>query len=321
MTVDVHAHFTDRAYIEALVDLHGLHATPGDADQVLLRKGTTSYTWFRDSFFDVDEGLRRMDRLGIATRILSLSTPSVYDWPVPAQVVVARAVNEALARHCAAHPDRFKGLATLPLADVSASIAELRRCVDELGFVGMAIGSNVGGLPLNAPGFDALWAEVDKCRLPVVEHPMFPLGSAHLDEFELPLRVGFVYDTTTAATRMIYGGVFERFPNFPFVLAHTGGALLTILERLDNGYRLFPDCRKYISKLPSEYAKGLYYDTCCFSQPTLMLALELVGVERLMWGSDDPFISADTAHVDRLPISAEDKAMILTTNARRIFRF
>ena len=117
---------------------------------------------------------------------------------------------------------------------------------------------------------------------------------------------------------MIYAGIFERYPNFPYIMAHTGGALLTILERLDNGYRIFPDCRKYITRLPSEFAKHLYYDSCSFFGPALRMAHELVGADHILWGSDDPYIGADTKHVDDLPISAEDKAKILGGNAARL---
>jgi aminocarboxymuconate-semialdehyde decarboxylase len=102
-------------------------------------------------------------------------------------------------------------------------------------------------------------------------------------------------------------------------MAHTGGALLMALARLDNGYRLFPDCRRYINKLPSEYAKRLYYDTTAFDEKALSFALDTIGPQHLLFGTDDPFIAADTSHVTKLPISAADKKQILGANAARIF--
>jgi aminocarboxymuconate-semialdehyde decarboxylase len=139
-----------------------------------------------------------------------------------------------------------------------------------------------------------------------------------MGEFELPLRVGLIFDTTLVAARLIYGGVFERYPNFPYIMAHTGGATILLFERLDNGFRLFPDCRKYISKLPSEYGKRLYYDTCAFGEPALMLAIGSVGAAQLLFGTDDPFIGSDSKHVDRLPIGEADKARILGGNAAQM---
>jgi aminocarboxymuconate-semialdehyde decarboxylase len=205
------------------------------------------------------------------------------------------------------------------MGDVKASLDELKRAIDVLGLVGVAMGSNIAGAPLNHPDFEPLWGEINARKLPVVEHPMLPLGTEHMDEFELPIRVGFMYETTTALTRMIYAGIFERYADFPFIVAHTGGALLTLLERLDNGYRIFPDCRKNISRLPSEYARQLYYDTCCFFGPALMSARDIVGSQRLLWGSDDPFIGADLSHVESLAIPDEEKALILGDNAAKIF--
>jgi aminocarboxymuconate-semialdehyde decarboxylase len=112
--------------------------------------------------------------------------------------------------------------------------------------------------------------------------------------------------------------VFERYPNFPYIMAHTGGATILMFERLDNGYRLFPDCRKYINKLPSEYGKRLYYDTCSFGEAALMLAVGSVGPSQILFGTDDPFIGADTKHVTRLPITDDAKAAILGGNAMRM---
>ena len=319
MKIDVHAHIVDRTYLEALTGLMGLTTSQGGVGQTLLRHGRSTVAWFRDDFFDPGARIRQMDSQGVDLRILSLSSPGVTEWPAAEQAAIARRVNDAVASICRAHPDRFRGLASLPMGDPAASLAEMERALGLPGMVGLAVGSHVGGMPLNDPSLEPLWAAIDTGRVPVVEHPMTPLGAGHMDEFELPLRVGFVYETTTALARMIYGGVFERYPNFPFVVAHTGGALLTVLERLDNGYRLFPDCRQHISRLPSEYAKALYYDTCSFYAPTIMQAHAILGADRLLWGADDPFIGADTAHVDSLPLPAEERAQILGGNAARLF--
>jgi aminocarboxymuconate-semialdehyde decarboxylase len=184
---------------------------------------------------------------------------------------------------------------------------------------GVVIGSNIDGLQLDNPKLDPIWARIDELRLPVFEHPMFPDNSAGFEGFELPLRLGLIFNTTLAATRLIYSGIFERYPNFPYIMAHTGGALLMALERLDNGYRLFPDCRRFITKLPSEYAKRLYYDTTAFVEKALTFALDAVGPSQLLFGTDDPFIDADTSHVTKLPIGSADKKRILSGNAARLF--
>ena len=316
--IDIHAHIVERRYVEELIELLGLTASEGRPGQTLLRRDGKTFAWYRDQMFDVDHRLREMDEKGIDMRMLSLSAPNVYVWPTETQIEVARRLNDATAAMCRAHPDRFAGFASLPMKDPEAALIELTRAVEELDMAGVMIGSNIDGAALNDGAFEPVWERINALKLPVFEHPMFPAETADMEEFELPLRVGFVFDTTLCVTRLIYAGVFERYPDFPYIMAHTGGTLLMLLERLDNGYRLFPDCSEHISKPPSEFAKNLYYDSCSFFEPALMMAHGFVGPERILWGSDDPFINADTSHVDSLPISDTDKSLILGGNAARL---
>lgn len=318
MIIDIHAHIVDPTYMEQLRKVLGLVPQHTDDGKTLYRHNGYTIAWERPDMYDIDHRLREMDRKGIDIRVLSLSTPNVYCWPEAEQIGVTRQINDATAALCRAHPDRFVGLGSLPLANVDASLEELDRCIGELGMKGVMIGSNIDGVALNDGRFEPLWARLNELRLPVYEHPMFPKDTTGLGEFELPLRVGLIFDTTLVATRLIYGGVFERYPDFPYIMGHTGGALLMLLARLDNGYRLFPDCREFISKLPSEYAKRLYYDTCSFDPESLMFAHRQVGAEHILFGTDDPFIDADTGHVERLPIPDSDRKTILGDNAARL---
>lgn len=319
MNVDVHAHIVDRKYLDDLISTLGLETESTDDGKRLFRRNGCTIAWSRPDMFDADQRLIEMDKKDIAVRILSLSAPNVYLWDEVDQVAAARHINDALSKLCRQHPDRFIGLASLPLKDVERSLAELERCIHELGMKGVIIGSNIDGLQLDDPKLDPIWARINELRMPVFEHPMFPNNTAGFEGFELPLRLGLIFDTTLSATRLIYSGVFERYPDFPYIMAHTGGALLMALARLDNGYRLFPDCRRYIKKLPSEYAKRLYYDTTAFGEEALSFALNTVGAQQILFGTDDPFIDADTSHVSKLPISATDKKQILGGNAARIF--
>ena len=319
MKIDIHSHMFDRRYFEAMWQDFKLERSTTPQGQTLMRRDGYTYMWYREVFFDIEHRLRVMDKQGIDMRVLSLSSPNVYDWRGKRQVEIARLMNDATAAIVRAHPDRFAGVGNLPLDDIELSLAELDRITGELGLHGVMIGSNIAGMQLNDKRLEPVWAKIDALRLPVFEHPMFP-PNIKKEEFELPLRLGFVFDTTTAATRLIYSGVFERYPNFPYILAHTGGALLPLLQRLDNGYHLFPDCREHIKKLPSEYAKNLYYDTASFYGPMITMAHGIVGPDRIMWGSDEPMIGDDTSLIDGLPLPAADKAKIVGGNAARIFK-
>lgn len=318
MRIDVHAHVVEQSYLAALTDILGLERVDA-GDKLLLRKDGHTVAWTQPDMFDIATRLRDMDKKQVDVQLLSLSTPNVYPWAGTQQIAVARAINDHTAGICRAHPDRFRGLASLPMSDIEAALAELARSCDELGMTGIAIGSNLAGVPLNHASLEPLWQEIDRRRLPLFMHPMFPVNTAGMDEFELPLRIGFPFDTTTAATRLIYGGVLERYPNLTFILAHTGGTLLTLLERLDNGYRLFPDCRKYITRPPSTFARRFYYDTASFFAPAIMMAHATVGADRLLFGTDNPFISGGAEHVLDLPLGHDDKTAILGGNAATLF--
>ena len=174
MKIDIHAHIVDQRYIEALKSTLNLETQQTADGKTLFRHNGYTMAWSRDDMFDIGERLRQMDRKQIDLRVLSLSTPSVYLWDAVAQIQVTRDINDALARICRQHPDRFAGLASLPLKNVEASLVELDRAVNELGMKGVAIGSNIDGAALDEPRFEPLWARIDALRLPVFEHPMFP---------------------------------------------------------------------------------------------------------------------------------------------------
>lgn len=320
MRIDVHAHFTTRSYYDELEQMPGITVERRDAGVHFLKRKGSNWLPFWDRMFDPDDLIRDMDAKAIDLRILSLSTPSVYEFDAATRIRVAREQNDALIARIARDPDRLRGVVTLPLPDVEASLAELERVYAAPGMVGLALGSNLDGVALSDPRLEPLWQCLDALRYPVVEHPMVPTFVGAMDEFALGVRVGFLYDTSLALARMIYAGVFERYPNMPFVVAHTGAAFVDLLERLDNGYRNYADCRQHITKLPSEFAKKFWYDTCSFFPPFIEMVAGIVGTGRMMFGTDYPFIDRDDAHVSALSFDATDKKAILGGNAKALFR-
>src|SRR5215472_7736588 len=149
MTIDIHGHFVDPHYLDELQRVMRLEVEKTSDGKTLMRHNGYTLAWTRPDMFDMDHRLRDMDAKGIATRVLSVSTPGVYPWRGDAQVAMTRHVNDMLAKDCRAHPDRFIGFASLPLHDIDASLAEIDRATAELGMKGVAIGSNIDGPPLN----------------------------------------------------------------------------------------------------------------------------------------------------------------------------
>ena len=139
----------------------------------------------------------------------------------------------------------------------------------------------------------------------------------------MPL-VGFLFDTTLAASTLVFSGVAQRFPRINWVLSHLGGAIPYLAERLDRGYRAFKECRANISKPPSEYLKGWYYDTVNFDKNALELAVKFAGAGHVLAGSDYPHaigsIPAMIEALNSLVIADADKAAIFGGNAARLYR-
>jgi len=153
-------------------------------------------------------------------------------------------------------------------------------------------------------------------------HPTHPVGVEAMTDYWLMPLVGFLCDTTLAAAKIVFSGVAERFPKIRWVLAHLGGAIPYLAERLNRGFEAFSECRANISKPPTEYLKHLYYDTVNFDPRCLQLAIDFAGVDHILAGSDYPHqigsIPKMLSSLKALQIPETDRAAILGGNAAKL---
>ena len=147
---------------------------------------------------------------------------------------------------------RFSALATLPLNDPEESARELDRAMTELRLPGAMVFSNVNRMALADDAFEPLWTKANELGAVIYIHPTDPAGVESMLEYWLMPLVGFLFDTTLAASRLVFSGVVERYPRIRWVLTHMGGAIPFLSERLDRGWRAFADCRQHIDRPPSE---------------------------------------------------------------------
>ena len=151
---------------------------------------------------------------------------------------------------------------------------------------------------------------------------MLPANPEPFKEYVLGPIIGFPFDTSLAVARMCYDGMFAAFPDIRWIIGHLGGAVPYLMERMDNGFRDFAECRSKIDQLPSTYLKRLYYDTVSFSQHTLKMVHGMVGADHMVMGSDYPHLlgSIDRAvpSIEAMEISEEDKRKILAATALSI---
>jgi aminocarboxymuconate-semialdehyde decarboxylase len=321
--VDVHNHFYPPAYLEALRSGESLvRVTTGPSgDPHIHYPG--DYNVAVAGHRDIDHRQRVLEREGVDTQIITLTTPGTHVESASLAVRYSRLVNDALAEIVRERSPRFGALATLPLNDPAASVVELRRAMEQLRLPGAMLFSNVNGIALADERYWPLYEAADGYGAVLHIHPTSPVGVEAMTEYWLMPLVGFLMDTTLAAAHLVFAGVAERFPNIRWVLSHLGGAIPYLAERLDRGYRAFEECRRNISKPPSEYLRGWYYDTVNFDAKALRLAIEFAGVEHVLAGSDYPHmigsIGSMRASIDALQLRDAEKTAILGGNAVRLY--
>jgi len=325
MVVDVHAHLYPRAFMEALGAGGAPHGVTLSTDRppVLGFEGIQFWR-YTDAFHDPELRLTQMDRAGVDRQVLSLGPPMVYWAPSDLGLRLCRLFNDEIAGVVGKHPDRFVAFAALPLQDVPRALAELDRVAD-LGLSGVAIGTNIQGRQLDHPALEPFWERVNARGLPVFIHPINPAGHADIHDYRLDLIVGFPFETTVAAVRLVYSGVLERWPRLRICLAHLGGALPFLRERIAIGFRVGREhfgASLGIATSPEAYIEGFWLDTVSYYEPALLAGVACVGAERLVMGSDAPFAVGDlgrsVASIRGLTfLSERDRARILGENAER----
>jgi aminocarboxymuconate-semialdehyde decarboxylase len=319
MKIDVHSHLMGREYYSALEKLPGVSTEPNRVGHAIVKDGDIVIS-ISDDWLEPNHVIKEMDKRGIDMSLLSLTTPNVYVFPKEMQAEAARLANDEAVDKVRAHPDRLRALASLPFDDAPAAVKEIDRVAGMKEVCGISVGSNVNGVPLSDPRFEPIWARINHHKMAVVEHPNFPTFQRDLPEYNLSLMMGFYFDTQICVTRMILNGVFARYPDMKFIVAHTGAGMLAIMNRLASIPRGYPEAQqKMQGKGFEEYAKNLYYDTCSIGQNGIMLAHNYVGREHMMFGTDYPYTPHTPKYVEELPISAADKELCLGGNAERVF--
>lgn len=277
--------------------------------------------------------LAEMDASGIEVCILSHTVPGVQGIVDRADAVAAaRDVNDFLADQAVArHPTRFAGFASVPLQDPAAAAHELERCVTRLGFKGAMVNgySNVGdartGAYLDEPAFLPFWEAAAALGVPVYLHPRPPLeqrayeGHAEL----LGATWGFAPETATHALRLVYSGLFDRFPTLTVVLGHLGETLPYFAWRIQHCFEYNPSDKRVARRLQDYLCENFYVTTSGhFSDQALISALLTIGADRILFAVDYPYerMGPATEWIERAPISENDRRKIAHLNARAAFK-
>jgi aminocarboxymuconate-semialdehyde decarboxylase len=318
--IDFHNHYYPPEYLDALAPSgSSLHITHDDAGNPVVHY-PGDYNVMVRGHRDIAYRKQVLDEQQVDTQVISLTTPGTHvDTPAIA-ARLATITNDAFARVRDEYRGRFIPLATLPLCDPAASVREFVRAVDQLKFPGAMLFSNINGTGLDDAQFWPVYEAANDRDAVMMIHPTYPVGVEAMREYWLMPLNGFLFDTTLAASKLVFSGVVRRYPRIRWVLGHLGGTIPYLAERLDRGWRAFKECRAHIDEAPTTYLKRhFWYDTVNFAQGPLKLAIEFAGAGRILAGSDYPHMIGSIPlmkeAIDALPISAEDKARIFGGNA------
>jgi aminocarboxymuconate-semialdehyde decarboxylase len=278
--IDIHAHLTPQCFQREVLagnTWHGMTRAEGE-----LFNPMNAWT--------PKQRLADMHSLGVDVQVVSTNVAFYkYDQDVATTGAIARACNDEVQQMTIDHPQRFAGLATLPMQDVKAAIAELERCVVQLGLKGAMINDHVNGHTFDEPEFLPFWKEAERMGALILIHQARPtLVLQRIERYHLPNTIGNLVDRAVTFASFVFGGVMDACPDLKICLAHGGGYTCFGIGRMDRGWQARPEARGHLSKPPSAYLSRFYYDCLTHSEPALRMLLDTVGADRVVLGTDWP---------------------------------
>jgi aminocarboxymuconate-semialdehyde decarboxylase len=324
-TIDCHTHILTDETIGLLAKEAPWVApklTPIDDDFAVLEIAGTPYRPFPRGGWELERRFKDMAAAEVDVHVLS-ATPQTYLYDQDPAMTVATSVlqNDQIAKLVKAHPDRFTGIATLPMQAPDRAAEELTRAVRQLGMRGAMIGSNIAGKNLDDPSFEPVWAAAEELGAFMIIHPANVAGVDRLRSYYLQNLIGNPLDTTIAAACLVFGGVMERYPKLNVLLVHGGGFVPYQAGRWAHGWHVRPEPKVNIKQSPEPWINRFYYDTILHAKPQLEFLVASVGPTRVLMGSDYPYDMGTgecVRQVDALWIDDSEKAAILNNNVVKL---
>lgn len=314
-TIDVHWHHVPKAFADAVVD-----GTVPIAGQVVTKDDGSALIKMDNGFkqplppflTDPDTIIADLDAAGVDVACASIAPPlSHLDCDPQVGLGVSRAINDAYAEVAERYDGRIIPLANLPLQDVGLAMQELKRVVDDYGFKGVQVGSNIDGKNLGDESLFPFWEQVRERDLFVFSHGLSPLGPERMSEHELKNFVGLPIDTAVTVGSMVFGGVYERLPGLKVCYSHGGGTFPCLVGRWDHGYRdrLSKQADTTI-RMPSEYLQDIYADSLNHDPAGLRYLVERLGEDQVLLGSDHPFDMGEADPIGKVRAAIDDQGVV-----------
>jgi aminocarboxymuconate-semialdehyde decarboxylase len=329
-TIDIHAHLVPRSLwqaADARREWYGFRHEPGDGIGTMVGGGKRTGFASPKVRFTPEERLKDMDAQGVDVQVVSIHTPFFgYHLDAAQGRAMAREVNDEIAGMARQWPRRFAGLATLPVQDVKAAIDELERAVTVLGLKGAELDTVVNGENWDEPKFLPLFKAAEAMGAVLFFHPQpqHNFMMQRSNRYGLSNSLGVIVEDAIVVAILIFGGVLDACPDLKVCVAHGGGPACFAMGRIDRGGQGRPDARGQAQQPPSAYQRRLYYDTVVGSEKALRFLLDEVGVDRVVLGSDWPFVPwhpSPVAWVQGLKsLTADEKERILWRNLESLLK-
>jgi predicted TIM-barrel fold metal-dependent hydrolase len=272
--------------------------------------------------WSVEAALHYMDTHRVAAGVMSVSTPSVNFLPPGESVAMARRLNDAAAQVARENPGRFGNFATLPMADVAATLTEIDYCLDELGMEGVCMMSNIAGDYLGHERFAPIFDELNRRKAVVFVHPTDPA----YQQVRMAPVAEWPFDTARAAIDLMYSGTIARCPDVTIILAHAGGALPMVARRVEEMSVVYAAASAPTTMEQTiEQVANFYYDLAISAHDNAMGALRgVTGVEHVLFACDWPFapdvaVQRNIAGFESLDLTPDERYAIERGNAARLF--
>jgi len=323
MRIDIHTHFQCLDFVKYLQGRSTLPKSVLDGGTYIIQCAPGLNVPALPKMIDMDKKLRDMEDTKIGIAVLSHGLPfgpdvlngrEADEW--------AERINDDLARIIDRYPGKFVGLGSIGFGDCQRSIAEVDRCVRQLGFRGFQVFSNISTKALDSSEFIPVLKHIGGLGVPIHLHPAIPLNHVGLSTASLFVSLGFPYDNSLNAVRLIQSGLFDETFDLKLIVAHIGGVIPYLTGRIESYATpspAFPDAPRLTHPI-DHYLRKLYVDTVCYHVEALECCYKVMGAEHMLYGTDHPFGRTDVAAelVEQLSCPAPDRELIYHGNAERL---
>jgi aminocarboxymuconate-semialdehyde decarboxylase len=317
--IDIHTHIMPRdipRWVERFGYGNFIHLEDCGPCTARMMSGDKFFREVESNCWDPSKRIEECNATGVHVQVLSVIPVLFHYWAQAADAMeTSKYFNDYIAEVVSRHPKRFAGLGTVPLQDPELAIEELERCIQELGLVGVEIGSHVNDWNLSDPALFPFLEACERLEAAAFVHPWDMMGKQRMERYWLPWLVGMPAETSLAICSMIFGGVFERLPDLKVAFAHGGGSFPGTISRVEHGFNVRPDlCAIDNDKNPKSYLGRFYIDSLVHDERILDYLVDLMGADRIALGSDYPFPLGEHIPgqlIDHMPYNQRTKALLM----------